>query len=41
MVVVLVVLLQSSLVRHEQIARMQEQELPTQLREIAASVQAR
>ena len=40
-VVVLVVLLQSSLVRHEQIARMQEQELPTQLREIAASVQAR
>src|SRR5574344_1306413 len=40
-VVVLVVLLQSSLVRHEQIARMQEQELPTQLREIAANVQAR
>src|SRR5574344_1543257 len=40
-VVVLVVLLQSSLVRHEQIARMQQQELPTQLREIAANVQAR
>lgn len=40
-VVVLVVLLQSSLVRHEQIERMQEHELPTQLREIAANVQAR